>query len=94
MQIEKLVEILGEIEYPILMSVDLESIWRIEDDTISWNSKGNRWDLEAGEGNTYSGYLPEGFHVQGNYVICNVDTQCGQWVTHIFSAYKEVTDLE
>lgn len=92
--IEKLVEILNEINYPVLFEVDLESIWQIDDDNISWNKEGNRFDLENGEGETYSGYLPEGYTVQDKYVICNVDTQCGQWVTHIFSALKEVTDLE
>lgn len=94
MNVEKLVEILDEINYPVLMEVDLESIWRIEDGEITWNSEGNRNDLEDGEGNTYSGYLPEGFHVQGDYLVCNVDTQCGQWVTRIFSVYKEVKVLE
>lgn len=94
MNVEKLVEILDEINYPVLMEVDLESIWRIEDNEITWNSEGDRNDLEDGEGETYNGYLPEGFHVQGDYLVCNVDTQCGQWVTRIFSVYKEVKVLE
>lgn len=94
MDIEKLVEILDEIDYPVLIEVDLESIWHIDGNDVTWNSDGNRNDLEEGEGDTYSGYLPEGYHVQGDYLVCNVDTQCGQWVTHIFSIYKEVKVLE
>lgn len=89
-EVSRLITILEQIDYPVLFEVDLESVWYTDGDSVYWNTDKNIDDLLNHDGNTYSGYLPEGEARQGKYFICNVDTQCGQWVTSILSLDKEV----
>lgn len=91
MNIQNLIEYLNEIDYPILMEVNLDSIWYLDgDEYIHWNEDGNHTDLEEEQGETYSGELPEGYKRQGGYLIANVNTGCGQRVTRVFALSKEV----
>jgi len=73
-----------------------EGKWYIRNDTIYWNGENNLEDLYNEEGDTYSGYMTEGKGISGGYLIANIDTCTGCWVTSFFKLSDEVKleDLE
>lgn len=88
-KVELLFDILSEIDYPYLVEKQ-GGIWYIENNTIFWNEDGDEDALFNEEGNTYSGYMPEGYKVVGDYLIANIDTQTGTMVTTFFIKNKEI----
>lgn len=55
--------------------------WEIDSEEICWESLGcGDW--------MYSGHLPEGYIIQDDYLIANVDLEVGCWVTMIFDKSK------
>lgn len=87
---EQLKLLLESIEYPHLMDV-IDTCWYIEDDTVMWNSDDNLKDLFLENGETCSGYLPEGVAEWEGYTVANYDTGCGQWVTMLLNNEKQVS---
>lgn len=88
-QVETLFDILGKINYPCLVEKQ-EGIWFIRDNVIYWNEDDNEDDLMNEEGETYSGYMPEGYKVFGDYLVVNIDTQTSTLVTTFFKMDKEI----
>ena len=74
-------------DYPILLGYN-DCIFYIDGSEIIYNTDNNKEDLFNGDGNTYGGYLPEGFSSNDKYLVANVDTQTGCWVTEIFNIGK------
>lgn len=58
----------------VLISDHTDVKWNVDHDTVYWKE----------DGSFYSGWMPEGIQYEGDYAICNVDTQCGQWTTCFF----------
>lgn len=87
--IQKLQEVLGLIDYPVLISVE-DCIFLREGDNISWNTDDNFVELMDGDGDTYSAEMVEGCHEQDGYLITNIDTDQGFWETKVFKLDNEV----
>ena len=90
MSIQKLKEVLDEIDYPVLMEI-VDSVWsRNGDDEIYWNEDDNMDDLESQDGNTYSAEPFEGSFEYDGFLIVNGNNGCGQTITYMFNLDKEV----
>lgn len=91
---EQLKELLSSIDYPHLVEF-IEVCWYIDDD-IHWNGDNNQGDLYRGDGETYSGELPEGVAEWEGYTVANYDNGSGCMITGFFNnKYKtSITDLE
>lgn len=88
-EIDKLFKILNKIDYPYLIE-KTDAVWYIEGKNIYWNEDGDEEALLEQEGETYSGYLPEGLTTFDGYVVTNVDCCTGTLVTMFFEIDKEV----
>ena len=91
MSINKLKEILDEIDYPVLMEI-VDYSW-CRDGTYyyySCNDEDNPEDLENEDGNTYSTEAFEGWVEHGGYLVVNGNNGCGQTITYFFNLSKEV----
>lgn len=84
-----------DFDFPILLSFE-KGKWYRTNDEIHWNDDNNLEDLYNGDGNTYCGWMPEGFSEKDGYLVTNVDTETGCWMTSLFELSDEVKyeDLE
>ena len=92
---ETLIEALKELEasengYGILIESP-GCTWVMDGDEIKWNTDNNREHLYFGDGNTYSGEMPEGYSQTESYVFVNVDMCQGTMVTYVFDKSMQVT---
>lgn len=73
-----------------------EGCWYIRDREIHWNTDDNLEDLYNQKGNTCEGYMTEDKGISGGYLIANIDTCTGCWVTSFFKLSDRVNleDLE
>lgn len=93
MKVKEILTSLGEElpDYPILIDVhDCIFTVGVNGNNLYYNTDNNIEDLFNGDGNTYGGYLPEGYKENAKYLVANIDTQCGQWITEIFDVTKRV----
>lgn len=84
MDIESLKKFLSSVRHyaPLIEVSDCE-VWCISPD--------EGYVYYISEGGYYSLYLPEDYYNDGDYTICNVDTETGTWSTMIFDNKKEMT---
>lgn len=67
----------------VLISDHTDVKWNVDHNTVYWKE----------DGSFYSGWMPEGIQYEGDYAICNVDNQCGQWTTCFFLMENKDEDL-
>ena len=67
-----------------------DCVWQVKQGEVSWNTDDNQKDLDYGDGNTYSCEIDGERTVIGDYVVMNLDDGCGNTVTAVFLAEKEV----
>lgn len=80
--LKEVLSCLDGIDYPMLFAIeDME--WCLSSDDYIHHVDVN--------GTVYGGELPEGFERSEDYLICNIDTGCGQWITSIFDVSKELS---
>lgn len=89
---EQLKKLLETINYPHLLEF-IETCWYIDDD-IHWNGDNNVTDLYYGDGETYSGELPDGTAEWLGYTVANYDNGCGIVVTGLFNNKYKVSLAE
>ena len=89
MSIQKLKEVLNEIDYPVLMEI-INYAWTQSPNEVQWNEDDNWEHLEFGDGNTYSCEVRGGSEKYDGYLVVNGDTGCGETVTYFFNLEKEV----
>jgi len=89
MSVSKLKEILGDIDYPVLMDI-VDCAWRRDEYTVEWNTDNNLDDLEGGDGDTYSVEIFEGNAEYDGHLVVNAHTGCGETMTYFFNLSKEV----
>ena len=68
------------IEYPHLLSVQ-DVTWSRYGDEIYWVDENY---------SVYSSCITEGNTMQQDMFICNADTGCGYWMTHVFRIDREI----
>ena len=68
------------IDYEHLLSVQ-DVTWSRNDESIYWVDDHN---------SVYSSHMTEGSTIQEDMFLCNADTECGYWVTHIFPTNMEM----
>lgn len=80
---------------PILLGISACCFY-IHDGYLYYNTDNSLKDLYYENGNTFGGYLPEGYVRNEDMVVANIDTQTGTWMTECFFAKNEVKyeDLE
>lgn len=89
-KVEQLKSLLADMNYQPMISV-VDAAWFREDDEIQWNTDCNLEELYNGDGNTYGGCQTEGSTEWEGYLVVNVDTDMGYWVTYLFPLDKEVS---
>jgi hypothetical protein len=89
-KVEQLRVLLSEMHYPSMMEV-LNCAWyRNGEEEIHWNTDDNLEDLENGDGDTYCGSQTESYTEWEGYLVVNLDTDMGYWMTYLFPLDKEV----
>ena len=92
MSIQKLKEVLDEIDYPVLMEI-IDCSWTrdsVVGEHFAWNAGDNLEDLENVDGETYSMESFEGYYEYDGYLVVNGHNGCGQTITYMFNLEKEV----
>lgn len=89
MSVQKLKEVLCQIDYPVLVEV-VDVVWCRVGDEIHWNAEDNKEDLEDGDGETYSVEVRQGDVEYDGYLVVNGDGGCGETCTYFFNLSKEV----
>ena len=91
MSVNKLKEILDEIDYPVLMEI-VDCLWCREEGEceLYWNTDNVIVDLEDRDGDTYSTEAFEGWVEHNGYLVVNGHNGCGQTITYFFNLSKEV----
>jgi hypothetical protein len=92
-KIEQLKELLSDMEYPSMMEV-VDAAWFRDNEEFHWNTDHNVEDLYNGDGNTYSGYQTESYTEWEGYLVVNLDTLVGYWMTYLFPLDKEVSPYD
>ena len=77
-------------ELSLLLDKITEFYPYIEMEETSW-CKDNYEIYWLGEECTYSGEIKEGVHYQDGCVFINIDNSCGETITKVFLAEKEMT---
>lgn len=67
-----------------------DCIWQVKQGEVSWNTDNDQKDLDYGDGNTYSCEIDGERTVIGDYMVMNLDDGCGNTVTAVFLAEKEI----
>ena len=91
MSVNRLREILDQIQYPVLME-EVDCIWQRDCNRgeITWNRDDSLEDLRNGDGETYS-IEPIGECCEyDGYLFINAATGCGETVTYFFNLQREV----
>ena len=91
MSVNRLREILDQIQYPVLME-EVDCIWQRDCNRgeITWNRDDSLEDLRNGDGETYSIETSgTGFEYDG-YLFINADTGYSSIATYFFNLEKEM----
>ena len=85
-------QILDEVDFDFPILIDFEvGPWYRDNREIHWNTDSNLKDLYNGDGDTYSGWMREGYTKKDGYLITNLDFQTGTMITSIFDLRDEVS---
>lgn len=87
-RVDTLKKLLEDMNYTSMMAVT-NCVW-CRGDEFQWNTDDNIEDLVDGAGETYNGYQTEGWVEFDGYLVVNLDTEQGYWVTYLFDISKEV----
>ena len=87
-KIKEFLDLYNELEFGgccVLINNSTDVKWNCDKYSVFWINS---------EGVFYSGELVEGIQYQDGYAICNLDNNCGQWVTYFFLLENKDENLD